>query len=145
MKSWATSFAVDDCKVTWKFEVSPSEETFGTKGGFNFLLYTSSQSMPAAKQMTNLYWDLMEFPVHLWTICDFLCHQHHFSDFQFSLSCQKNNEKHIKYTKSTCQWPIVFWSNPWRHSQDSWANQFYLKWIIRTNDQGELEEGRNWL
>ena len=55
------------------------------------------------------------FSLHLWTICDFLCHQHHFLDFQFSLSCQ---------------WPIVFLSNPWRHSPGSWANQFYLEWII---------------
>ena len=55
------------------------------------------------------------FSLHLWTICDFLCHQHHFLDFQFSLSCQ---------------WPIVFLSNPWRHSSGSWANQFYLEWII---------------
>ena len=59
---------------------------------------------------------LAKMLVYLWTTCDFLCHQHHFWDFQSSLFCQRLG---------------VFWSDPWRRSQDSWANQFYLEMWIR--------------
>ena len=54
----------------WKFEVSPSDETFGTKGGFNFLLYTSSQSMPAKQKSMFLQIDHFLFTFEPFVIFD---------------------------------------------------------------------------
>ena len=66
-----SSFVLSLMKVyTWKFEVSPSDETFGTKGGFSFLLYTSSQSMPAKQKTIFLQFDHFLFTFEPFVIFD---------------------------------------------------------------------------